>query len=169
MTGIRDARLGDCAAINAIYNYYVRTSPCTFDLDEVPDAERETWFRRRQDEGLRVLVAERENHVVGWAALSLWSPKGAYRSTVEESIYLAPEMRGQGIGRPLLLAVIEAARAAGKQVVMAGVVACQARSLGLHRSVGFKDSALNRHMGFKLGEWHDVIYLQYHLWRDSCD
>jgi phosphinothricin acetyltransferase len=165
MTGIRHARYDDCAAINAIYNHYVRTSPCTFDLDDMADSTREAWFRAREGEGLPVLVIEQDGRVAGWAALSPWSAKGAYRTTVEESIYLAPEMRGQGLGRPLLSVLLEAGRAAGKHVVMAGVVACQEQSLALHRTLGFEDSALNRHMGFKLGEWHDVIYLQYHLWR----
>jgi L-amino acid N-acyltransferase YncA len=50
---------------------------------------------------------------------------------------------------------------------MAGVVACQTPSLGLHRALGFEQSALNRHMGYKLGEWHDVAYLQRHLWKDG--
>jgi len=165
MSGIRPARFEDCAAINAIYNYYVDTSPCTFDLDEMADSTRQAWFRAREADGLPVLVAELDGRVAGWAALSPWSPRGAYRTTVEESIYLAPEMRGQGLGRPLLTALLDAARTLGKDVVMAGVVACQEQSLALHRKLGFEDSALHRHMGFKLGEWHDVAYLQYHVWQ----
>jgi len=165
MSSIRPARFDDCAAINAIYNQYVWTSPCTFDLEEVADSTREAWFRAREREGLPVLVTEFDGRVAGWAALSPWSPRGAYRTTVEESIYLAPEMRGQGLGRSLLSALLNEARASGKHVVMAGVVACQEQSLALHRKRGFEDSALHRHMGFKLGEWHDVAYLQYHLWR----
>ncbi len=165
VTHIRLARFEDCPAINAIYNHYVRTSPCTFDLDEVPNSTREAWFRAHESEGLPVLVTEQDGRVAGWAALSQWSPRGAYRTTVEESIYLAPDMRGQGLGRALLSALIEAASDAGKHVVMAGVVVCQEQSLALHRRLGFEESALHRHMGFKLGEWHDVAYLQYHLWR----
>jgi L-amino acid N-acyltransferase YncA len=161
---IRPATVADCPAINAIYNFYVRTSPATFDLSEVPEERRVAWFEARTALGLPVLVAERSGDVAGWCALSPWSPKAAYDTTRDESIYIVDAFRGEGVGRALLTAILEEAQGLGAQVVMAGVVACQEASLGLHRALGFEQSALNRHMGFKLGQWHDVIYLQRHLW-----
>jgi phosphinothricin acetyltransferase len=161
---IRPATVVDCPAINAIYNFYVRTSPATFDLAEVPDERRLAWFEERAVMCLPVLVAEAGGQIAGWCALSPWSPKAAYDTTRDESIYIADAFRGQGVGRALLTAILEEARGTGVQVVMAGIVRCQEASIALHRTMGFEQTALNRHMGFKLGEWHDVIYMQRHLW-----
>jgi phosphinothricin acetyltransferase len=162
---IRPAAPGDLLRINEIYNFYVATSPATFDTEPVPIARRETWYEERRQRRLPVLVADSSGEVAGWCALSPWSPKRAYDTTVEESIYIADESRGRGLGKALLGAILEEARALGVHVVMAGVVACQESSLALHRNLGFEQSALNLHMGYKLGEWHDVAYLQRHLWR----
>lgn len=166
---IRTATGGDCPAINAIYNFYVHTSPATFDLVEMTEDWRLDWFHQRMDRGFPVLVAvdEAGGEVAGWCALAAWSAKAAYDRTAEESIYIADGYRRHGLGKALLGAIVEEARDLGKHVVMAGVVNCQAASLALHESLGFERSALNRHMGFKLGEWHDVAYLQRHLWRDE--
>lgn len=162
---IRPATRSDCPAINAIYNFYVRTSPATFDLVEVPEERRKEWFEERMALHLPILVAEAADELAGWCALSPWSPKAAYDTTRDESIYIADAFRGQGVGRALLTTTLDEARDLGVHVVMAGIVRCQEASLALHRSLGFEQSALNLHMGFKLGEWHDVTYMQRHLWR----
>lgn len=166
---IRAATESDCPTINAIYNFYVQTSPATFDLVEMTGDWRLDWFHQRVDRGFPVLVAMEEatGAVAGWCALAPWSPKAAYDRTAEESIYIADGYRRHGLGRALLAAILAEARGLGKHVVMAGVTNCQDASLALHESLGFERSALNRHMGFKLGQWHDVAYLQRHLWRDQ--
>ena len=104
-----------------------------------------------------------------WGAWSLvlthrCNASPAYRSTAEESIYIADGFRGQGAGRALLGAILGEARALILHVVMAGIVACQEASLALHRSLGFVEAGRYRHMGFKLGSWHDVHWYQRHLW-----
>ena len=164
-TTVRPATVADIPAINAIYNFYVATSPATFDIEPTSEAFRLAWFEQRRLKGLPVLVADAGSEVAGWCALSDWSPKRAYDTTKDESIYIADDFRGQGMGRALLTAILEEAKRLGVQVVMAGVVACQEPSLALHRSLGFEHSALHLHMGYKLGAWHDVAYLQRHLWR----
>lgn len=164
---IRPAIAADCDAINAIYNYYVDTSPATFDTKHVSAERRREWFEERMALALPVLVAERDGSdgISGWCALGRWSPKAAYDTTREESIYIADAQRGQGIGKALLTAILERARQGDIHVVMAGVVGCQEASLTLHKSLGFVQSGVNRHMGYKLGEWHDVVSMQRELWR----
>jgi phosphinothricin acetyltransferase len=164
---IRAATIEDCRAINAIYNFYVDTSPATFDTEHVSEARRVSWFEERAGLGLPVLVAERDGFgdIAGWCALGPWSPKRAYDTTRDESIYVADACRGQGVGKLLLREVLEQARQLNVHVVMAGVVGCQEVSLALHRSLGFVQSGINRHMGYKLGQWHDVASLQCELWR----
>jgi len=164
-TAIRPATEADLPAINAIYNFYVDTSPATFDLEHTTEEWRRGWFASRRDAGLPVLVADVEGAVAGWCCLSPWSPKQAYSRTVDESIYIADGFRGRGVGKALLGAIIDEARALGMHVVMAGIVGCQEASLALHRSLGFIEAGRYEHMGFKLGEWHDVHWYQRHLWK----
>ena len=162
---IRPATPADLPAINAIYNFYVDTSPATFDLAHTTADWRANWYAERTGRGLPVLVADAAGEVAGWVCLSPWSPKAAYARTVDESIYIADAFRGRGVGRALLSAVLAEARRLDFHVVMAGVTACQEASLALHRSLGFVESGRHAHMGYKLGEWHDVAWLQCHLWR----
>lgn len=161
---VRPATPSDLPAINAIYNFYVDTSPATFDLEHTTAEWRANWYAERTRRGLPVLVAD-AGKVAGWVCLSPWSPKAAYARTVDESIYIADAFRGRGAGRALLAAVVDEARRMDLHVVMAGVVACQEASLSPHRSLGFVEAGRYAHMGFKLGAWHDVVWLQRHLWR----
>lgn len=94
-----------------------------------------------------------------------WSPKRAYQTTVDESIYVADGYRGRGVGKSLLNATLAEARNLGIHVVMAGIVGCQEASLELHRRCGFTEAGRYEHMGYKLGAWHDVHWYQNHLWR----
>ncbi len=161
---IRPATEADLTAINVIYNFYVETSPATFDLEPLTDGARGEWFATRQASNLPVLVAEIADQVAGWCCLSQWSPKKAYSTTVDESIYISDELRGKGVGKALLGTILESAGALGAQVVMAGIVGCQGPSLALHRSLGFVEAGRYRHMGYKLGSWHDLHWYQRHLW-----
>lgn len=163
---VRPATPADLPAINNIYNYWVDRSPATFDLEHMTVEWRDAWYRDRTDGGYPVLVAEAEGQVAGWVCLSKWSPKKAYAKTVDESIYIADAFRGRGVGTLLLGAILDEARRMDMHVVMAGVVACQEASLALHRSLGFVEAGRYEHMGFKLGEWHTLVWLQRHLWRD---
>lgn len=162
---IRAATGADLGAVNAIYNFYVETSPATFDLEPVSEASRQEWFETRRAGGYPVLVAADGDEVAGWCSLSPWSPRAAYRKTADESIYVADAWRGRRVGKALLGAILEEARAMDLHVVMAGVVACQEASLALHRSLGFVEAGRYAHMGYKFDAWHDVHWFQRHLWR----
>lgn len=163
---VRPATEADLPAINAIYNFYVATSPATFDLEPMTEAGRRDWFETRRNAGYPVLVAATAGELAGWCGLSAWSPKKAYEKTADESIYIADAWRGRGVGKALLSAILEEARVMGLHVVMAGIVGCQEPSLALHRSLGFVEAGRYAHMGYKLGAWHDVHWYQRHLWRD---
>ena len=164
-TFVRDATASDLPAINAIYNFYIETSPATFDLEPMSGEWREQWFAARGGAGYPVLVADIDGMVAGWCCLSPWSPKKGYQSTADESIYVADGWRGKGVGGALLAVVLERARARSIEVVMAGIVGCQEASLALHRSLGFIEAGRYEHMGYKLGAWLDVTWYQRHLWR----
>lgn len=156
---IRPATVADLGAIRDIYNYYVVRSTCTFQIEPETEAERLEWFRKRSP-AHPATVAESAGAVVGWAALSAWSSRGAYARSVEASVYVHHDMHRRGIGRALLLDLIERARAAGHHTIIGGACTEQAASLALQEALGFERVACFREVGSKFGRWLDVAYLQ---------
>lgn len=160
---LRPAVIADAPAINAIYNHYVHTSTCTY--SEEPDtlADRERWLEAHTG-GLAVLVAEEpDGAIAGWASLSRFRERSAYRFTVEDSIYLRADRCGRGLGSRLLAELLRHARHGGFRTIIAGIDAGQEASVALHRRFGFVETAHLRQVGFKFGRWLDVLYLQLDL------
>lgn len=157
---LRPARIGDMPAIDAIYAHYIRHSTATFHLDLPSPAEREQWWREH-DGQFPVLVAEDPaGRVRGWASLSPYIRRAAYRFTVENSIYIEPDFCGRGLGRVLLTALLEAGAAARFRTVIAQVCAEQPRSVALHERLGFRVVGRLERVGFKFDRWLDTIILQ---------
>lgn len=156
---LRPATLADLEAINAIYNHYVATSTCTFQTVPATAEERLAWFEAH-DDAHPVTVAVIENEVVGWACLSLYNPRQAYGRTVENSIYVRHDRQAQGVGRALLADLLTRAQALGHHTVIAVISADQPASLALHRAFGFEEKGRLAELGFKMGRWVDVVYLQ---------
>jgi phosphinothricin acetyltransferase len=99
--------------------------------------------------------------VVGWGALNRFHARSAYRRTVENSVYVRADRQRRGIGRLLLMDLIERARGLGHREIIGLVCAEQEGSLALHRAVGFVEAGRLRGVGFKFGRWLDVVYVQY--------
>ena len=118
---LRSAVMSDLAAITEIYNEAVTTSTATFDTEPKDLDEQVRWFQSH-DANHPVIVAVFNGKVVGWASLSKWSERHAYDLTAETSSYVKAEHRGQGIGRRLKEAIIEAARSLGLHTLIARVV-----------------------------------------------
>ncbi len=177
---IRPATAEDAAAIAAIYAHYVEHSVATFDLT-APDAA--WWWAKIADldaAGWPFLVAEdrevagdREiaegrGAVAGFAYVAPWRVKPAYRQTVEDTVYLAPGRTGRGIGRALMGALLERARAAGARQVIAVVAdGGDPSSVRLHAAFGFTEAGRLRAVGFKHGRWLDTLLLQADLTVDG--
>lgn len=156
---LRDATVQDLARINDIYNHYVVSSTCTY--QEQPEAieSRRAWFDAHGVEH-PVIVAETEGQVVGWGSLSPYRTRSAYRFTVENSVYVADEWRGRGVGTQLLLELIARARAIGYHTIVAGVDADQPESLALHERFGFRRVSQISEVGYKFERWLDLVQLQ---------
>jgi len=159
---IRSAVLADCAVISDIYNHYVLNDTCTY--QEVPDLieDRAKWFRHHGPQH-PVIVAEAGGRVVGWASLSPYHPRTAYRFTVENSIYLHPDWRRRGIGRLLLQELIDSAKALGYRAIIAVISSEQTGSITIHENFGFVEVGRFKKIGFKFSKWLDVVYLQLDL------
>jgi L-amino acid N-acyltransferase YncA len=158
---IRPALPADLGAVTAIFAYYVTTSVVTF--DETPPGVSQ-WRRRLDDlaeRGLPFLVADVDGSVAGYALASPWRPKPAYRHAVEDSVYLAPERTGRGLGGLLLRTLLTGCTEAGVRQVLAVIADTgEPASLMLHRSCGFAHAGRLREVGYKHGRWVDTLLLQ---------
>jgi L-amino acid N-acyltransferase YncA len=158
---VRAATEADAAALAAIYGDAVLHGFGTF--EEVPPGPAEMDARRRAvaDRGLPYLVAEADGQVLGFAYAGPFRPRAAYRYTLEDSVYVAPDAKGQGVGRAVLTAVIAACEALGVRQLMAVIGDSQnAGSMGLHRALGFEQMGIGKSVGFKHGRWVDIVHMQ---------
>ena len=158
---VRAATTDDAEALAAIYGHHVLHGFCTF--EEVPPSPAEMDGRRAAiaARGLPYLVAEEDTRVLGFAYAGPFRPRAAYRYCVEDSVYIAPEATGKGVGRTVLSAVLAQCEAMGlRQVVAVIGDSGNAASIGLHRSLGFEDAGVGRGFGFKHGRWVDIVWMQ---------
>ena len=158
---IRPSRPADLPALTAIYAHAVLHGTGTFELDPPDLAEI---ARRRDDElgkGLPGLVAEAQGQVLGYAYANHFRPRRAYRFCLEDSIYLHPDARGQGLGRVLLAELIGRCEAAGARQMLAVIGdSANAGSIGVHAALGFEPTGLLKASGWKFGRWLDVVLMQ---------
>lgn len=161
-TTLRPATPADLAAINDIYNHYVRHCTCTY--QETPETmeNRQRWFQHH-GESHPVIVAESNGVVAGWGSLSAFHPRSAFRFTVENSVYVHPQWQRCGIGSRLLEDLVRRAEALGHQAIIAAIDSGQSGSLALHARFQFLPAGHLRRVGFKFGRWLDVIYLERQL------
>ncbi len=163
MATIRDARDHDLPAIFEIYDFEVVHGTATFDTQPKAPGERLEWFDASPRDRYRVLVAEEDGGVTGWARLYPWSPRKAYDRTAEDAVYVHRDHRGRGLGRALLAALLEHARRAGLGTIVARIADGNPASLALHASQGFERIGVMRRVGEKLGRILDVHLMQVHL------
>ena len=156
---IRPAELADAERIASFYNAEVELSTATFDLVPRTLDEQRTWLVQRSG-AHAVLVAEVEETVAGYASLSKFRDRPAYRTTVESSVYVDAEHRGNGIAYQLMVELLSTATSHGFHAVVARVADSQEPSLALHEKLGFELIGVEREIGRKFGRWLDVSVMQ---------
>jgi L-amino acid N-acyltransferase len=156
---IRLATENDAEAIRTIYNYYVLNSTCTYQIELETAEERLAWFRERSAKH-PATVAEADGVVIGWAALSPWKSRCGYAWAAEASVYIHHEHHRRGLGKALLLDLVERAKAAGLHAIIGGASSDQSASLALQVAVGFIPIGTFREVGRKFDRWLDVTYTQ---------
>ena len=160
---IRNAEGGDLPRIVAIYNHYVINTPITFDLEPVTAEERRAWLAQFSATGRhRLLVAEQDGVVAGYAGSHQFRTKKAYDTSVEVTIYLAPESTGRGIGTLLYRALFEALAGEDLRVAVAGTTLPNDASVALHERFGFASVGVMHDVGRKFGRYWDVA------WYEKC-
>jgi len=164
---IRPVTTNDIDAITAIYRHHVLTGTASF--EEVPPdaADMAARFAAIQERGLPYLCLEdalepdSPPRLLGYAYAGPYRPRTAYRFTVEDSIYLAPEAAGRGYGKLLLARLIEECRARELREIVAVIGdSGNHASIGLHRRLGFRDVGILRQVGLKFGRWLDTVLMQ---------
>jgi L-amino acid N-acyltransferase YncA len=159
---LRPTRDDDIPAIAAIYADAVLTGTASYEIDPPDETEMRRRFRDIAGRGFPHLVAEREGAILGYAYAGPYRPRPAYRFTVEDSIYVARDARGLGIGRSLLTALIERCEALGfrQMIAVIGGGTEHPASVALHLSLGFREIGVIEGSGFKHGRWLDTVLMQ---------
>jgi L-amino acid N-acyltransferase YncA len=158
---VRAATAADIAAIAAIYRPAVLTGTASFELEPPDEAEMQRRFTAITAAGYPYLVAEIDGRVAGYAYASAYRSRPAYRFTVENSVYVASEAQGQGIGAALLKALIEAATANGYRLMVAVIGDSRNQaSITLHRNAGFTFCGTLHSVGHKFGRWLDSVLME---------
>jgi len=161
---IRAARTEDLARLTEIYNHYIVHTPITFDLEPCSVEQRRPWLAQFAESGPhRLLVAEDAGVIAGYAGCHQFRTKKAYDTTVETTIYCAPEHAGRGIGGALYAALFEALRGEDVRMAIAGVTLPNAASVALHERFGFVLSGVMHEVGHKFDRYWDVGWYEKRL------
>ncbi|QTD46001.1 GNAT family N-acetyltransferase [Ottowia testudinis] len=148
-------------AILDILNHAIVTSTALYDYQPRPLASMRAWFDAKASGGFPVIGAvDARGTLLGFASYGTWRAFPAYKYSVEHSVYVREDQRGQGLARRLMQALINAARAQGKHVMVGAIDTANAGSIALHEKLGFTPAGTVRQAGFKFGRWLDVAFYQ---------
>jgi phosphinothricin acetyltransferase len=158
---LRDATQADMPLITAIYRDSVLNGTASYEIIPPDEAEMASRFLAITEKRYPYVVAEDERGAfLGYAYASAFRTRPAYRWMVEDSIYLAPEARGRGIGRLLLAELLRRCESLGFRQMIAVIGGAQPASIALHRAAGFSETGLLRGTGYKHGRWLDTMLMQ---------
>ena len=157
---IRDATKADATAITDIYNYYIRNTVITFEIDPVSEIEIIKRIDKINTQGHRWLVAEVDRQIIGYAYSAKWAERAAYINTAEVSAYISKDYTQKGWGTKLYQALFDDLRSKKIHVIIGGITLPNEESAALHEKFGMAKVAHFKEVGFKLGKWLDVGYWQ---------
>lgn len=157
---VRLATREDAASIRTIYNREVTESTVTFDLVPRSLEDQREWLDAHAGAHPAVVAVDGSGTVTGFGSLSPYRSRPAYSTTVEDSVYVAREHQGRGVGRLLLAELVRLAEVHGFHAVMARIVGGHAASIALHSACGFELVGVEREVGRKFGKWLDVALMQ---------
>jgi phosphinothricin acetyltransferase len=157
---ILDATAADLPGLLAIYNDVIATSTAVFTNDPATLDDRTSWWRQRVAQGYPVLIARDDSGVAGFATFGDFRAWPGYRFTVEHSVHVRADRRGQGLGAALVTALFPRAAALGKHMMVAGIDAANSGSIRFHLRLGFQNAGCLREVGWKFGTRLDLVFLQ---------
>jgi L-amino acid N-acyltransferase len=169
MISLRQATAADLPALLEIYNEIILNTTAVYQYEPQTLDMRRAWYEDKVKAGYPVFVAEDDQNgssgpdgsrIVGFSSFGPFRAWAAYQFTVENSVYVAADQRGKGIGRLLLDPLIKSARERGMHAIVAGIDATNEVSRKLHQSFGFTEVARFREVGYKFERWLDLTFLE---------
>jgi L-amino acid N-acyltransferase len=160
---IRKACKNDLPGILAILNHEIEFSTSVYDEKTRTIEPLVTWFNEKNQLNFPVWVAIDEEKIIGYGTLGKFRPHDGFRFTIEHSIYITSERRGQGIGHLLIEKLIESARELKMHIMVAGIDAKNVKSIKFHEEVGFVEVGRMQEVGYKFGNWLDLVFMQKRL------
>ena len=157
---IRDVKETDAGAIAAIYAHHVLNGTASYDIDPPPVEFHRDKIRRVATEGWPFLVAELDGLVAGYAYVTQFRDRAAYRFTAEDSIYVRPGLTGRGVGKALIAALLDRSAAYGFKTIIAVIGGAEPASIAVHAALGFEEVGRLRRVGWKKDRWLDSVYMQ---------
>ncbi|WP_407314800.1 GNAT family N-acetyltransferase [Pseudomonas sp. nanlin1] len=165
---IRNALPDDLPSVRDIYNDAVRNTTAIWNEQPVDLANRQAWLAARQAQGYPVLVVvDPQGEVLGYGSFGDWRPFQGFRQTVEHSVYVRADQRGNGLGTLILSALVDAAREGDKHVMVAAIESGNQASIKLHQRLGFVITGQMPQVGSKFGRWLDLTFMQLNLTPDA--
>lgn len=153
---IRAVRLSDAAAIATIYRHYVEQTTVSFEM-VAPTVEEMAERIRTISAHHPYFVCEQDGRILGYCYVHPWKDREAYCHSMETTIYLVPEAKGQGIGTQLMRALLDECRKRDYRALIACITAENAASVAFHKRFGFEQASLFKQVGQKFGRWLDVV------------
>jgi L-amino acid N-acyltransferase YncA len=160
MINIRHAAETDLPELLVIYNDIIVNTTAVYDYQPHTPAMRKQWLDTKKEQGFPVFVAEEAGKIVGFSSIGPFRNWAAYKYSVENSVYVAADQRGKGIGKLLIPPLIEEAKQLDMHTVIAGIDATNEASIRLHKGFGFEEVARFKQVGYKFGRWLDLTFLQ---------
>ena len=160
---LRLASLGDAEQIRQIYNHEVANSVATFDLVPRSLADQQQWITDRSGAFAAIVATDVDDElgeIVGFGSLSPYKERAAYRTSVEDSVYVRRDRNGEGIGKLIVTELLRVASLSGFHAVFARINAASDASIALHKSCGFQLVGIEREVGRKFNRWLDVAIMQ---------
>ncbi len=165
---IDNATAADFEQVLAIYNEVIRNTTAVYSDAEFDAVSGRIWFETKLSSGFPFVVARDAAGIAGFGAFGTFRAWPCYRHSVEHSVHVRSDRRGQGVGRALLLELMERAATMGKHVMVAAIDTENAGSIRLHESLGFSRVGHFHEVGFKFGRWLDLDFLQVIIPRTSA-
>jgi len=160
MIAIRDAIVDDLPQLLDIYNDIILTTTAVYYYKPHTLEMRRAWFDEKKQQGFPLFVAEERGRILGFSTLGPFRVPTAYKYSVENTVHVAKEARGRGIGKLLMKPLIDEAIKLQMHTIIAGIDANNEVSLRLHKYFGFEETAHFKQVGFKFGDWLDLKFLQ---------
>ena len=160
---IRKVQLSDAEDIVNIYNYYIENTIISFETLKIDVNEETQRIKKILNNNYPFIVYEEQDMVLGYAYLSKWRERDAYKNTLETSIYVHKDYHNKGIGKILYKELINLGKAQGIHVLIGGMSIPNPQSQKLHEKLGFERVGLFKEVGYKFNKFIDVEFWQLNI------